>query len=228
MNKNYYKILQVDPSAEQAIIKSAFRTLMLELKKHPDCGGEHENAQLINEAYEVLKNPISRKEYDKQNYFEIRNSGERSNSAYYMRCYFCGTINRIYFNADQNQLKSISCGKCHSPFFSQSMDIHEIQKEKRRHTRFKCQFNIQFQIDYGGMWYNGECIDLSSNGMRFISPIHLRMDQIIKIKFKNDRKFQAIAKTVRCIKKATNSQMYYESAITYIEARYEAPSNTQS
>ena len=64
--KDYYKILRVVPDAEIEIISSAYRALCR--KYHPDTykGSDAENKMKeINEAYEVLKDPEKRKEYDK-------------------------------------------------------------------------------------------------------------------------------------------------------------------
>ena len=62
--KNYYKILHVQPDAPVAIIRSSYRAMMQKLKMHPDLGGDHENAALVNEAYAVLTNPHARTKYD--------------------------------------------------------------------------------------------------------------------------------------------------------------------
>ena len=61
---NYYEILGVSESASSEIIHAAFRTLMCKLKKHPDLGGDEDEAKLINEAYQVLRDPRTRSEYD--------------------------------------------------------------------------------------------------------------------------------------------------------------------
>lgn len=66
LSEDYYEILQVSPAADPSIIKSAYRTMMNEMKMHPDVGGTTENAQKINEAYEVLSNPEKRREYDRK------------------------------------------------------------------------------------------------------------------------------------------------------------------
>ena len=55
--KDYYKILQVHPSAEQEVVKAARDRLAG--KYHPDVNKEpiaHERMKDINEAYEVLGN----------------------------------------------------------------------------------------------------------------------------------------------------------------------------
>lgn len=64
--KDYYKILQVHPDADPAIIRNARRTIMNELRAHPDLGGNTAKAQEINEAYETLSDPEKRRAYDQQ------------------------------------------------------------------------------------------------------------------------------------------------------------------
>jgi DnaJ-class molecular chaperone len=63
--KNYYQQLQVDPNAEQSIITAAYKRLALIY--HPDTNKKltaHSNMADINEAYEVLSDPIKRRKYD--------------------------------------------------------------------------------------------------------------------------------------------------------------------
>ena len=64
--RNYYRLLQVQPDAPYEIIRASYRTLMKELKSHPDLGGENPHAYLINEAYETLSDSAKRAEYDKK------------------------------------------------------------------------------------------------------------------------------------------------------------------
>jgi curved DNA-binding protein CbpA len=63
--KDYYKILQVDPSADPEIIVVAYRRLAM--KYHPDTNGAPDAGRLmqdINEAYRILSDPDSRARYD--------------------------------------------------------------------------------------------------------------------------------------------------------------------
>lgn len=64
---DYYKILEIQTTASEADIKTAYRKLAR--KYHPDLNPNDENAkkkfQLINEANEVLSDPEKRKKYDK-------------------------------------------------------------------------------------------------------------------------------------------------------------------
>ena len=65
---NYYKILEVDKNASPEVIEKAYKALVK--KYHPDLQESNmrqkaeEKIKLINEAYEVLSNPISKAKYD--------------------------------------------------------------------------------------------------------------------------------------------------------------------
>ncbi len=64
--KDYYKILQLDPQAGIKEIRKSYRQLALEF--HPDVNPSNDsNARFIElgEAYEVLKNPNKRNQYDR-------------------------------------------------------------------------------------------------------------------------------------------------------------------
>jgi curved DNA-binding protein CbpA len=66
--KNYYKILQVDPSAEPEVIVAAYKRLAL--KYHPDTNKSSDATQRmqeINSAYQILSDPLARSFYDKEN-----------------------------------------------------------------------------------------------------------------------------------------------------------------
>lgn len=62
--KDYYRILQVHPQAEEEVIQAAYRRLAR--KYHPDASGGDDDAamQELNEAYAVLSDPVQRAEYD--------------------------------------------------------------------------------------------------------------------------------------------------------------------
>ena len=60
--KNYYRILGINIDAENEEIKAAYRILAQHF--HPDKGGKHSEFLLIQEAYEILSNPRTKKNYD--------------------------------------------------------------------------------------------------------------------------------------------------------------------
>lgn len=59
-----YRTLQVDPAAEDCVIRAAYRALMKQY--HPDRGGDAAYAQRLNAAYAVLADPVARAAYDRQ------------------------------------------------------------------------------------------------------------------------------------------------------------------
>jgi curved DNA-binding protein CbpA len=65
---DYYEILEVHPKASPEVIDRAYQALLK--KWHPDRNiGDpkaEQMSKLLNEAYEVLRNPQKRKEYDEQ------------------------------------------------------------------------------------------------------------------------------------------------------------------
>lgn len=67
MFKDYYKILEINESATQLEIKSAYKRLAL--RWHPDKNpglDTNEKMKEINEAYLILKDPEARERYDRE------------------------------------------------------------------------------------------------------------------------------------------------------------------
>jgi hypothetical protein len=61
-DKDYYGILGADEAAPQSQIDRLYKRLAS--KRHPDKGGSEEEMKSLNEAYRVLKNEQTRREYD--------------------------------------------------------------------------------------------------------------------------------------------------------------------
>jgi hypothetical protein len=57
-----YQTLQIDPRAEDIVIRAAYRALMK--RHHPDHGGDTATAQRLSRAYATLANPVARRAYD--------------------------------------------------------------------------------------------------------------------------------------------------------------------
>lgn len=66
--KDYYGILEVDFDATEEEIRSNYIRLALKWHpdKHKDQAGATSKFQEINEAYQVLSDPLKRQEYDKK------------------------------------------------------------------------------------------------------------------------------------------------------------------
>ncbi len=123
---NYYEVLQIHQKADRAVIRAAYRTLMKELGNHPDHGGSHTRARLINEAYEHLIDPQRRKMVDQR----IRTGSwtqhgqAKSATIALVRCKQCNTLNRIQIEL-LDSVCTIQCGRCRSrlPYPAQATDM---------------------------------------------------------------------------------------------------------
>jgi curved DNA-binding protein CbpA len=63
---NYYDLFQINPRAEIETIDRVYR--ILASRYHPDNqqSGDPDRFRLLSEAYQVLRDPVKRKEYDRQ------------------------------------------------------------------------------------------------------------------------------------------------------------------
>jgi DnaJ-class molecular chaperone len=65
LQRDYYKVLQVDAEAQAEVITAAYRALARRLHPDRDLSGVHEvRMSELNRAYAVLRDPASRQTYD--------------------------------------------------------------------------------------------------------------------------------------------------------------------
>ena len=177
--RNYYRILKVQPDAPVEIIRASYRTLMLELKNHPDLGGYTSEASILNEAYETLSDPKLRAAYDKK----IRATRFKKAAAALSpgsapsdagRCLFCKQILTPEAKAQKK------CPICKVPLpFHQEAD----PDGERRRTIARMKKNDPFV--YSSSWpeipKSGTMMDLSPKGMRFLCSEKLGNGTVLKI-----------------------------------------------
>src|SRR5438552_14480254 len=74
---DYYELLEVERTADDATIKSAYRKLAM--KFHPDrnagCKENEAKFKAVSEAYDCLKDPQKRAAYDRFGHAAFRNGG---------------------------------------------------------------------------------------------------------------------------------------------------------
>ena len=63
MEKNLYEELGLKQNATRSEIKSSYRSLVKQ--HHPDAGGKKERFLAIQNAWEILNDPIKKEQYDK-------------------------------------------------------------------------------------------------------------------------------------------------------------------
>lgn len=104
--KNYYDVLGVKKNATQAAIKKQYQRLAR--KFHPDRSEEpnaKEQFQKVNTAYQTLKDPQKRAEYDvpEQREYTFRTGGESGRSLHDILREAMGDTSRFQFHQQQQQ-----------------------------------------------------------------------------------------------------------------------------
>tara|TARA_B100000073_G_scaffold346320_1_gene357459 strand:- start:6123 stop:6797 length:675 start_codon:yes stop_codon:yes gene_type:complete len=66
--KNLYSVLGITRNAKKSEIKSAYRNLAK--KFHPDTGGNKDQFLAIQSAWEILNDPLKKREYDQKEFLE--------------------------------------------------------------------------------------------------------------------------------------------------------------
>jgi hypothetical protein len=185
--RNYYRILHVQPGAPLEIIRASYRTLMQRLRAHPDLGGDHWNAAIINEAYAVLTNAEKRAEYDRD--FETRVVDARASEPSDAReertcssirigcCLFCQSP----YPPTPRLHPQATCASCGSP-------LHQIKARQipGAGTRAIPRLPRSHPLQLYTTWPQPRAIaaesrDLSPNGISFATMELLRPRTIVKL-----------------------------------------------
>ena len=77
LNTDYYELLQVERTADDRTIKSAYRKLAMECHpdRNPGCKTSEERFKAISQAYDCLKDPQKRAAYDRFGHAAFQNGG---------------------------------------------------------------------------------------------------------------------------------------------------------
>lgn len=232
--QNYYRILHVQPDAPLEIIKSSYRTLMHRLNQHPDRGGDHNIATMINEAYRVLSDPSKRARYDlafknmsaNQTSFKdhARRKTERKNHdapRFYNRgeaarkggCAFCMTPYPVSLRNEPYA----ECPVCRSPLY-EARRLLNSKSSKRSIERITHYEKMAFY----SCWpqksaYQGLIRDLSPQGLQFLSRTALAKDQIIKL---DGDTLHATCRIACCLPKSDADGRYYRIGAEFLTLRF--------
>lgn len=213
--RNYYRILHVQPEAPLEVIKASYRSMMTKMRLHPDLGGDHETAVLINAAYAVLSDPRRRQQYDQllhERYPHVfRQAGSGPAAAAHTdattpsqragqscsaspraggRCLFCDTPLTFAVRADSR------CPRCNSPLAQAQGLGAATTKElfgRRAAPRLSKHGALVFYPQWPHQGLAAQLHDLSPAGIGFLAAAAVRLDQIIKI---TGATFDGIARVV--------------------------------
>ena len=189
---DYYRILHVDPDAPVEIIRSSYRTLMQRMKKHPDLGGEHKGAALINEAYAVLTDPQKRAEYDRSRLGVAKGPSPRARRETTQgQCLFCAAPNKLGRapEADDN------CFSCNSPLYP-AEHLRLDTADQRLMERISREAPVRCYTEWPqGNGFPAHMRDLSLNGMQVTAAFRPDEGSIFKV---DSAPCQSLARVVWC------------------------------
>jgi len=205
--RNYYRILHVQPDAPAEIIRSSYRTLMQRLRMHPDLGGDHWNASLINEAYRVLTDPAQREQYDRERELLRRSdpgaeagvdSEPRDEACDHVAaeepdsyCGFCLAPHEDGRNGDPEAV----CPRCESPLFIAERTRFEVT-DQRNVKRIERNLAISFYVSWPQQaGHAGRTQDVSPNGMSFVTAHPVTEGRRLKV---TSEVFDAVAWVTHC------------------------------
>lgn len=195
--RNFYRILQVQADAPVEVVKASYRTIMTQLKVHPDLGGNHAEAALVNEAFETLSDPSRRAEYDRtiKPLVERKRREARADPSSTPRsarstqasvaatrpapptCSFCNAR----CSRAQVEWHEGTCSDCGSPLFP-AVKHRDGEDARRAIGRVPRNMPMRFWlVTSGTRGHAGTTDDLSLNGMRFVSSTSLPMNARVRI-----------------------------------------------
>ncbi|HLF11804.1 MAG TPA: DnaJ domain-containing protein [Gammaproteobacteria bacterium] len=210
-NRDYYRILHVQPDAPTEIIHSSYRTLMQRLRNHPDLGGDHEHAVLLNEAHAVLSDPDQRAAYDLQRDIEaaqgaakpdldetptVDQTGELFAA---LCCIFCGVPHGLDRAIDVED----ECSHCSSPLLPAERR-RLASSGQRTLSRMPKKRSVTFYTSWPQAEpFAAEMRDVSLRGMQIQTTLRLKTQQIIKI---DCAICQTLARIVHCHRDPQSSE----------------------
>jgi curved DNA-binding protein CbpA len=200
--RNYYRMLHVQPDAPLDVIKASYRALMMKMRLHPDLGGDHETAALINAAFAVLSDPMGRQQYDqllrerdphvfpqvhrgvaataRAGAAPLGHDTTKARDASPTRqghCLFCAT--RVTYSSRTH----CRCPRCDSPL-AQPHEISASTTERlgRRAMPRLCRDEpIVFYPHWPHEGHAARLRDLSPTGISFLAQAAVELHQLIKI-----------------------------------------------
>ena len=208
--RNYYRVLQIQPDAELAIIEASYKLL----KRQPNA-----DRSLLDEAWKTLHSEIKRRQYDRQlkdsnrvnhsdntqikpqqkNQQNVSDTNHRpqqqnnKNHAYHEHssqyCLFCKTPYSHNDYAHQHEY----CDKCGSPLLLLAEGLAKLPR--RGVARANVQRSAVIYNSWPGNPSRVYLSDLSPTGLSFISEQTVGVGHLVKI---DAEEFKAIAEIKYC------------------------------
>ena len=171
---DYYKILVIDKKATESEIKNAYRKLAR--KFHPDLNPNDKDAkknfQEINEANEVLGDPVKRKKYDKYGK-DWQHAEQYENSKQY---------HKQSSDFSGQKYARANAGGDFSDFF-ESMFNSSANTGRSRNIKFRGEdYNTQLQLNLTDVYKTRkQTLTVNGKNIRITIPAGIENGQTIKI-----------------------------------------------
>lgn len=207
--RNHYRVLHVQPEAPFEVIRASYRTLMGTLKMHPDLGGDHATAALINAAWDVLSDPARRAAYDRSlrlaamrasagspagkapagpQAFQTR-PAPRAGDGAGLACPFCG------LGLQGAMAAQIRCRQCQSPLGLAPQPVPTAREllGRRKATRYDKVQPLTVYPAWQGGPVPARLRDLSLTGARFDLACSVQPGQVLRL---INQDFEALVQVV--------------------------------
>jgi len=226
-SRTYYEVLHISRDAPVEIIRGSYRTLMQQLRHHPDLGGDTATAALINEAYAVLSNAERRAAYDERLQVmdriaegipaEPQDENWAVNTQRILdpsrECVFCETPHDQGENIDSE----VGCGTCGSPLATaRNQRIESVGKRavERIGKKQKIMFFTHWPQHSG---FKGHTEDISLHGMRFATRQPLVTGQRLKIV---SNVVEAVANVTHCMHERRGWATHCIAGVSFVTLRF--------
>ncbi len=213
--RNYYRLLHVQPDAPVEVIHASYRTMMREMRQHPDLGGLDSYAALLNEAYSTLCDPALRAAYDRKLpvRFERRPHPAHTPRNSEHRCRRCGT------SLPDRHGSCLNCPVCGSPL-QQGKEAARRSDSRRALTRTKRSDALHYYTRGPQEAQEAEMINLSPKGMRLFCRQRLAPGTVLKI---SGPDLTASAIVTNSRQEMVNGQNVHSVGISFLEVEFDSP-----
>lgn len=175
--RNYYRILHVQPEAPLEVIRASYRALMGTLRRHPDLGGDHAGAVLLNEAFRVLSDPARRAAYDQAQRRQIEAARGATALLNLRGCPLCGLGLPLAIRPDTR------CQTCGSPLAAPARSSscrHELIGRRGSVRRSKNE-TATAHVGWPSLALQVRWRDLSPTGLSLFAPTLIPVRRSIRV-----------------------------------------------
>jgi len=227
---DYYRLLHVQADAPDAVIRASHRTLMQAMRMHPDLGGDHAQAVVLNEALATLTDPVKRAAYDRdlcsQDAWTSEDlhttepqraaTGSSTTNPQGHACRFCAAP----ASAAAIEQPDGQCHACASALNPAHRDDAGSQT-RRGLERLPRNMRLTFRrATAPDETLTATTEDVSINGMRFVTPVSVQVGDCLRV----DCDFCSAVTIVRSVlAKTTGSGPRYRVGVEFVTLRITMP-----